>query len=85
MVKHKAEIMAKPKAEWHSSKKQKQQLKRDSYKDLQNIKDKFDSTKSTNVKEKSKEKKREKKANEKSKFANDFESDRHADRKQKMS
>jgi len=44
IIKHKKEIMSKPRAEWHTDKKSKLELKRESFKDLQNIRDKFDNT-----------------------------------------
>ena len=47
MIKYKADIFSRAKAEWHTNRKAKLQLKRESYKDLQNIKDKFDSNMQT--------------------------------------
>ena len=37
LIKFKNEIMSRPKTEWHSSNKQRAELKRDSKRDLQNI------------------------------------------------
>ena len=45
LIKHREEIRSRPRAEWHSNKKDKLQLKRDSFKDLQNIKQKFETHK----------------------------------------
>jgi len=42
MIKYKADIAARPRAEWHSTKKEKRELQMESFKDLDNIKDKFE-------------------------------------------
>ena len=67
MIKYKADIYSRAKAEWHTNRKAKLQLKRESYKDLKNIKEKFDSNltpagKQGNKNSKNREKKREEKA-----------------------
>jgi hypothetical protein len=43
MIKYKAEIHSRARAEWHTNRKAKLELQRESYKDLKNIKEKFDS------------------------------------------
>jgi len=50
MIKYKAEIFSRAKAEWHTNRKSKLLLKRESYKDLKNIKEKFDSNIGASVK-----------------------------------
>lgn len=42
MIKYRSDIQSRPRAEWHKNKKDKLELKRESFKDLQNIKQKFD-------------------------------------------
>ena len=42
MIKYKDEIMSRPKSEWHKTLKQKKDLRKESNKDLDNIKEKFD-------------------------------------------
>jgi hypothetical protein len=42
MIKYKAEIHSRARAEWHTNRKAKLELQRESYKDLKNIKEKFD-------------------------------------------
>ena len=87
MIKYKADIMSRPRAEWHNSRKDKLTLQRESRKDLTHIKENFEKNlehnKGKNKKER--EKKREVKAKEKekeliskggSKFAADAETDR---------
>ncbi len=91
LIKYKADIMSRPKAEWHSNRREKLEIKRESYNDLKNIKEKFDNHgKKVQEKGKSKnEKKRDKKAkakeNHKSKFNTDAETDYKAQEKAKMS
>jgi hypothetical protein len=43
MIKYKADIQARPRAEWHKNRREKLELKRESFADLKNIKDRFDS------------------------------------------
>ena len=82
LIKYKAEILARPKAEWHSSKKQKKELQRESFKDLKNIRDKFDgSLKETQAPKKKREAKADAKkeqvfAKGASKFSRDLERDK---------
>ena len=42
MVKFKKDIMARPKAEWHTNKRKTTELKKESFKDLKNIREKFE-------------------------------------------
>ena len=93
IIKYKAEIHSRVRAEWHTNRKAKLALQRESYKDLKNIKEKFDSNMSTMSKSKQsgknnqrREKKRDEKAKEKkaeaakggSKFVADAETDKNA-------
>ena len=75
MIKYKDEIMSRPKSEWHKTFKQKKELRKESNKDLSNIKDKFDAQlQQVNKNKKKREKKREEKAiASNSKFAMDRE------------
>ena len=98
MIKYKADIFSRAKAEWHTNRKAKLELQRESYKDLQNIRDKFDSNvtstgKQANKNNKNREKKRDEKAKLKkeeavpkggSKFVADAETDKNADKKKKQ-
>jgi hypothetical protein len=43
MIKYRAEIKSRPRAEWHTNRREKLELKRESFKDLKNIKEKYDS------------------------------------------
>lgn len=87
MIKYKDEIRSRPKAEWKTSKKEKQEIKQESFKDLKNIKEKFLGKDDKNVGHHDK-KPRDKKAQAKdsnaanklgkkggSKFTGDFETD----------
>jgi len=92
MIKHRSEIMSRPRAEWHTNRREKLELKRESYKDLANIKEKFDNhgkkpqeAKGKNKNEKKRDKKikaKERQAN--SKFSTDVETDQKAKKKEKM-
>ena len=90
MIKYKSEIKSRPRAEWNSNRREKLEIKRESYADLKNIKEKFDNHgKKVQEKGKSKnEKKRDKKnlakENYKSKFNTDAETDKNAAKKDKM-
>jgi hypothetical protein len=94
-VKFKKEIMSRPKSEWHSSNKQRTELKKDSKKDLKNIRNKFDmhsgegAQNSNNRNKKKREQKREEKLREEklqkgkksSVFGKDAETDKAAFKK----
>lgn len=60
IIKHKKEIMSRPRAEWHNNRKEKLELKRESFKDLKTISEKFEGSLSKMSEEqKDKKKKRE--------------------------
>lgn len=42
MIKYRSEIQSRPRAEWHSNRREKLEIKRESFADLKNIKEKFD-------------------------------------------
>lgn len=94
-IKYRAEIQSRPRAEWKTSKKEKQEIKQESFKDLKNIKEKFigKSDKKEWQKDKKPDKKRQAKESQKaqqvakkggSKFTGDFETD-HFEKKKKLS
>jgi hypothetical protein len=95
MIKYREEIKARPRAEWTTNRREKLETKRESYKDLKNIKDKFNGGPSAMPSKNNKQraKKRDEKATEKAKaiasvkggtkFAGDFESDFQKKQKQK--
>ena len=63
MIKYKDEIMSRPKSEWHKNFKEKKELRKQSHKDISNIKDKFDSQISqVNKNKRRRDQKREEKA-----------------------
>jgi ATP-dependent RNA helicase DDX27 len=85
LVKFKKDIMSRPKAEWHSTKKQATELKKESKKDLKNIRSNFEGHVASQPRKRDVKKEQKQLAKDKSgsKFTDDAETDKTAFKKKK--
>ena len=83
LVKFKKDIMSRPKAEWHTTKKQATELKKESKKDLKNIRNNFEVQLASQPRKRDVKKAQKEQAKSGSKFRDDAETDKAAKHKKK--